>query len=627
MTPFRLKNMPSFWLLIGALVFVSSLASYVYWSYQHTRQDIMREIDTRLLHAAKSVTLLLGEGYHDQLAVLDSTDYEQASNKLSTLAKTLEVEYLYAMYYEAPNVHFSASSFTEYDHKTGRISRFKDIYQEATTANVKAFSSTTPIFEISEDQWGKFKSVFVPHISPKGQIYITGADITIADLEQKLAQSARQAGFTASFFFFIAALVGFLYFVTYRRTLQYDPSSGYPNRTALMRALQQRQFQHVTVAVVWVKDLEDIIGFYGLSVAEQVMLKLMDHFATRAEPNSVFRLATGKCAILVAQQHEANLLEILRQFPAYSPIISNPHVCVRLHIGVATGNANMVLENAYIACRQAKQQGEFLRVYCEDSMATRLDHKNHLILTNSLHRAIESQHVQPFFEPRCDSEKQQVQQIACNARIFNEFGQLLVAKNLDPILNNSGLISQLDQLLLRLCMERFRKLNLDWSMAISLNAVLDPHFIELMHAELRRYPVPQRIQIELQEQDLLSHFSALASFISQLKSKGVKVMICNVSSGLMAVTRVSRLKIDAISLAPQITDNIADNSAVLEFVQHMAIQCNKAGIILVATNVRNDIQFNLLTQAGVKWVQGPYVGATSPHLPINLAEQHYEARA
>ncbi|WP_462150652.1 EAL domain-containing protein [Pseudoalteromonas xiamenensis] len=627
MKTLKLKNIPNLWLIVGAILFISSLVAYVYISYQTTREEIMSEVDARLLHAARTVPLILGRDYHDKLNQLTDEDYQAASNKLSELAKALDMTYVYTMIYDPPSVRFTASSFTEYDHKIGRISRFKETYAEATAVNVQAFSSTTPLFEVAHDRWGSFKSVFVPYIAPSGQAYIAGADIALADLEAQLQQSARQAILTASFFFFIAALVGFLYFVTYRRTLEYDPSTGFPARVALMTKLRRKQHLHWSLAVIWVKDLEDIIGFYGIKVAEDVMQKLMDFFASRTAPHSVFRLATGKCAILFEEGDESQLVDLIRSFPVYSPIISNPHVCIHLHAGIATGNAQMVLENAYVACRQAKQQGELLRVYSYENLSGHLDHKNHLLLTNSIHRAIQSQHIQPFYEPRCEPHSNLINQIACTARIFNEFGQLLVAQRLDPILFNSGLSSQLCQILLKRCIERFRKESVHWSIVVPFSAMCDPHFLDLLKGELRRYPTPHRITFEVDEQDLLSNYSVVAAFITQVKAKGVKVLINHVSSGLITVTRVIRLDIDAIMLAPHITEHVCDDCHVAEYVHHMAVQCDVAKVKLCAMDVESAEQYDKLVELGVHSLQGRFVGASSPQVPQQLLKHPRQASA
>ncbi|CCQ12646.1 putative orphan protein; putative EAL domain [Pseudoalteromonas luteoviolacea B = ATCC 29581] len=623
--PFKYK--PHIWLLIGLSLFISCLTGFVYHSYHKERNVIMTQIDERLLQAARSVPLIINANYHENLVNISEKEKIEVSQKLTKLAQTLKVTYVYTMVFEPPYVRLSASSFTEDDRKNGTLSEFNEIYLEATPANINAFSSTSPTFEISQDKWGKFKSVFVPFLTSNGQVYLAGADIAIEDLEAQLEKSTEHAAMTASFFFFLALLVSLLYFYVYVRNLEYDLSTNYPNRAALLKRLLSKQHLHWTVAVIWVKDLEDIIGFYGLEVAERVMENLLNYFNSRCSSGYVYRIATGKCALLLPNCNEAQSIDLIRSFPIYSPVINNPHVCIHLHAGIASGNAQMVLENAYVACRQAKQQNELLRVYSHENVSGKLDHKNHLALTNSIHKAIQSKHIQPYFEPRHLAHSGQITQLACSARIFNEFGQLLVAERIDPILLNSGLASQLAQIVLNLCMNRFRKETISWSMAVPYVAMHDPHFLDLLNDELRRYPTPQRITLEIDEQDLLRNYSVVAAFISQMKAKAVRIMIHNVSSGIITLTRVIRLDIDAILLAAPIATHVCTDEHVAHYVEHMAVQCQKANVKLGAKHVGSAEQFDKLCALGVNWLQGPFVGPASPQIPEPLLKFTHQPRA
>jgi EAL domain-containing protein (putative c-di-GMP-specific phosphodiesterase class I) len=164
-------------------------------------------------------------------------------------------------------------------------------------------------------------------------------------------------------------------------------------------------------------------------------------------------------------------------------------------------------------------------------------------------------------------------------------------------------------------------------MAVPVSAMCDPHFTELLNNELRRYPTPQRITFEIDEQDLISHYSHVAAFIAQVKSKGVKVMVNNVSSGLITVTRVIRLDVDAILLAPQITEQVCNDIHVAQYIAHMALQCSAANVSLAVCNVEDEQQYDKLIELGVHLLQGRFVGSASPHVSEYLTKLANQARA
>ena len=147
-------------------------------------------------------------------------------------------------------VLFSSSSYTQDDQNNGKVTQFLDLYPEATDANISAFYSTEPVFEISSDQWGHFKTIFIPYVDPiNGNTYLTGADITIYDLNEKLKESVSKAAAMASFFFFIAILVAAIYIYLLKRSLATDSSTGFSNHIALEYFIKKSNAHHMQLAL------------------------------------------------------------------------------------------------------------------------------------------------------------------------------------------------------------------------------------------------------------------------------------------------------------------------------------------------------------------------------------------
>ena len=291
------------WLVAGFALFLVSLVVYIYYTYQTTRAEIMESVDARLLNAAATVKHILGDDYlntMNQNGQINFIDYEVKSRQLSEFAQALDVEYVYAMILKNNRVYFTASSYTQDDMSNGKITQYLDIYPEATDLNISAFYSTEPVFEVSADQWGHFKTIFIPFVDDKtGKTYLTGADITILDLNQKLSESVSKAAAMASFFFFIAILVAAIYVYLLKRSLATDSSTGFENHIALEYLLKKSNSHHMQLAVVWVNEIEDINSFYGTEIGDKVMKNLLTHFKSRCSANChLYRLATNKLVLL-----------------------------------------------------------------------------------------------------------------------------------------------------------------------------------------------------------------------------------------------------------------------------------------------------------------------------------------
>ncbi|WP_238937556.1 bifunctional diguanylate cyclase/phosphodiesterase [Pseudoalteromonas sp. S16_S37] len=616
------------WSLIGFSLFISSLAGYVVYTYQSTRTAIMAEIDEQLLRAAKSTQLLVGDDYHDRLNAITPEEFQHKSVQLTALAKAIDVEYVYTMVYQPPHVHFTASSYTKADIKHNKLTQFLDHYKEATTINKTAFQSTEPVFEVSRDKWGHFKSIFVPYISSNGTAYIAGADMTISQVDTLLQESVAKATLTASFFFFIAVLVAIFYIALYRRSMSTDPRTGFANRVALEQDLSKKQSQHLSLAIISIDELEDIISFYGTHVGDRVLKKVMEYFKPITSPHRVYRLATSKLVIMSdIKDGEAYLSRIIADFPKSSPVLTKPHLYIQLHAGIATGNKSLLLENASIACRQAKQGNQSICMFSVDSQDARLKQKNHLAIANILQDAFADNRVATYFTPRVDPKTQQVVQHGCSARIVTEQGAILKTESFSEVVRQSRLQSQLTRNILTQCIDRFRKSGTAWSIKLSYHDATDPQLLDFIDQELRRYPQPRLITFELDEKDVLEHFNAMAVCINVLKSKGVKVLINAVSSGLLTVSRVMKLNIDMILLDESNTTHIADDEQVFDFIKHIAKLCHDKDIMLLVAGVESEEQYNQLSKAGVDLVEGRHIATAAPHLCTKLRQLSNQARA
>ena len=253
------------WIVAGFSLFLISLLTYVYYTYQTTRAEIMQSVDNRLLNAATSVKHILGENYLSAVNQGDNISfsyYQNKSKQLSEFAQALDIAYVYSMILKDGKVLFSSSSYTQDDQNNGKVTQFLDLYPEATDANISAFYSTEPVFEISSDQWGHFKTIFIPYVDPiNGNTYLTGADITIYNLNEQLKESVSKAAAMASFFFFIAILVAAIYIYLLKRSLATDSSTGFSNHIALEYFIKKSNAHHMQLAVIWVNEIEDINSF------------------------------------------------------------------------------------------------------------------------------------------------------------------------------------------------------------------------------------------------------------------------------------------------------------------------------------------------------------------------------
>ena len=616
-------RLPSAWLLLASVVFIAALSTYVVASYYETRSDIMARIDAQLIDAAQSANVIVGQQYHQQSDSVSREQFQKKSQELTQLAKALGVEYVYTMELKPPHVHFTASSFTAKDIRLNRLTQYHDIYSEASVTLKSAFHSTEPVFEVAQDQWGHFKSVFIPFVLPDGSTYIAGADITIHDLESRLHASVVAAAIDASFFLVLFLVVMSLYFIYYRKTLTTDSRTGFGNRIALQQALKNSKSPHLCLSVVWVKELEDIMSFYGTEVGDNIMAKVMHYFAEFTQPFAVYRVTTSKLALLTSVENgERFLANLSESFPSTKPIYEAPHLYVNLYAGVAKGNCALLLENAFLALRQAQQQNLSVCYFDTQRQLNPQQQVENLRLTRLLQHACESDRIIPFYTARRASFDQNNLQYFCTARVLNEHGAIIDINEFYPVIQQPKLHGQITMKLLELCFTRFRKSNHAWALTLSHSEAADPEYFDFLCQLLRRYPQPQLITFEFDESDVLKNFSDMSLIMQSLKTKGAQVAVSGVNSGFLTVSRLLKLPLDAICLDEGSCELLTEDPTLQSSIADLAKHCNAKRITLTVTGVNSSKQAEVLIALGVTRLQGDWVAKPSGHINIDTNAVH-----
>ncbi|GAA58629.1 hypothetical protein P20652_0486 [Pseudoalteromonas sp. BSi20652] len=608
------------WLMAGFTLFFVSLLTYVYYTYQTTRADIMQSIDNRLLNAATSVKHILGEEYLSDVNKGESINfatYHNKSKQLSEFAQALDIAYVYSMILKDGKVFFSSSSYTQDDQNNGKVTQFLDLYPEATDANLSAFYSTEPVFEISSDQWGHFKTIFIPYVDPiSGSTYLTGADITIYNLNEQLKESVSTAAAMASFFFFIAILVAAIYVYLLKRSLATDSSTGFANHIALEYFLKKNNAHHMQLAVIWINEIEDINSFYGTEVGDKVMKNLLMYFKNRSSIRChIYRLATNKLVLLAPKEipyDEFN--DLIETYNFNTPLLTDPFIYITLCAGIASGNKSLLLENAHIAALQAKQGRHTVVNYSKALHDVKVQYQYNVEMAKEVREAFDNNRIVPYFQPIFDIDTNQIVQYECLARMLTSTGEILKPDAFLNVITRSRMDGLLTRTIFSQCISRFRKTNVCWSLNITAQDMLDPNLSEYIADELKRYPQPSNITLELLETQAIANFSEVKAFIAKVKTRGVKVVIDDFGSGYSNISNVLKLEVDGIKLDGALIKQIVNDKDIYLFIEHIASFANQLGLQLIAESVENATIVTALKKADVTLMQGNYFAHPAPYV-------------
>ena len=190
---FRLKT--QLLLLLAALNLVAAVA-YSAVLYEVDRAAIMAGIDGRLTTAVLAVNEIVPDQYHARIIGPDSIprdEYRRLQYRLSRFAKRSDLVYVYTYMKFGDEIRTVSTSATDREIERRQEVPFFALYDSAPAALLNSFDDGKPRFEEYQDEFGRFRSLYLPVRGVDTRMYVVGADVDLAMVRQLLAGALRTA--------------------------------------------------------------------------------------------------------------------------------------------------------------------------------------------------------------------------------------------------------------------------------------------------------------------------------------------------------------------------------------------------------------------------------------------------
>ncbi|GEM_PF-2578008 len=211
--------------LLLAMMVMNAITTigFTFYIYEQQRQTVLREIDDRLFVAAESVRLF-SDDFHaalDQPETISPQHYRLLLDRLSQFATAAQLDYLYTVIKRDGRVQFTLSSYTAEEFARGELNVLFDPYDDASAGLHSALETHRLQHDQYRDEWGEFRSVFVPARASDGTEYVIGADLSLAGIEEALYLLLRDCMLIAVAVFSLGTLLAIMVIRSIRRITRY----------------------------------------------------------------------------------------------------------------------------------------------------------------------------------------------------------------------------------------------------------------------------------------------------------------------------------------------------------------------------------------------------------------------
>jgi len=637
-----------------ALIFLILLLFGVgYYRFNEEKNHTNNTINTTLLHTAKIAYYVIGDTFHDQILKTPPSKIEdmRTIKRLSLLAKDEDVEYIYSLILDKKGqLHFTSSSATEAELATNtKLTHYFDIYPP-NAHMIKALKTNQIVWDINEatDEWGTFRSVFVPHTTPSGIRYIIGVDIKTGTIQNHFNTVALRSVFVSFILVFGLLPFFFIYRSSKKETEDLlreevlaattnlrklnerlrgkveekseqllsqnitDSLTGLPNRTRLKSDMEQKKFS--SLAILNLHNFQEINDFFGITIGDDI-LKQMAIWLQALHGGTVYRLGGDEFVIVVEEERSRKEVErlcheFIRNLANKNFYVNGEKVTLDVTVGIDDTSA-VSLAHADIALHQAKENGNHFEFYSEVK-AREEQYQFNISMTKMVREALTTQRIICHYQPIVSIQSGKTEKYETLVRMIDSNGIIIPPSDFLKVAQKTRLYPQITRTVIEHACSAFRERSEEFSVNLSIRDILNPDTIQFIEKTIIETATAERIVFEILESEGIEDFDVAAKFIQKMKRLGAKIAIDDYGTGYSSIENILKLDIDYIKIDGFLIRNIASNPKHAIIVESIANFSSKLGMKTIAEFVSCEETFAKIQSIGITYSQGYYTGKPAP---------------
>lgn len=628
--------------------FIATLILFGYYHFDREKKIINQNINASLQRAVESAQVVIGDNYHTKVLTIAPTSVEDADTikTLTALAHAQGVEYIYSLVMDNKGqLRFTSSSARNHELATGKnLTRFFDGYPKNPDM-IKALRKNQMVWDLKEeaDQWGTFRSVYIPGTTSSGDRYIIGADIEVGSI-QRLSNAAAFKAVATSLIIFLGALPLLL---IYRNALQNianllrerviiatdelrevneiletkveektkqlisqsfeDTLTGLPNRHRLQYDMDRTRYNALIILNMY--NFREINDFFGFSAGDD-LLRQMGHWLSTLDLYP-YRLSGDEFAVLVDEELSEKELELLclkllNRLHDYPFRVGAESISLNVTIGIDPG-PEISLAHADIALHQAKENSQHIAFYNRDFHVEE-QYEANIALTSTIHSALVAGRIICLYQPIVSNQSGRIEKYETLVRMIDESAHIIPPLDFLQTAKKTRLYPQITRTVVEQACNAFKDRNEEFSVNLSIRDILDQSTVRFIEETIVATDTAHRIVFEILESEGIDNFDAVIKFVLHMKSLGAKIAIDDYGTGYSSLENILRLNVDYIKIDGSLIRHINIDPKYAVVVQHIADLAANLGMKTIAEFVSSEELFQHAKLIGITYSQGYYTG-------------------
>ena len=214
--------------------------------------------------------------------------------------------------------------------------------------------------------------------------------------------------------------------------------------------------------------------------------------------------------------------------------------------------------------------------------------------------------VVPYFQPIMDLRNNAVWRYECLARLVTLEQHAFLPSEFLSLVGRQQSFALLTETIFNRSARYFRDINMAWNINVSLADISDPQIHAFLASQMRDYPNPERVAIEITANNALSDKEAFAHFASLCADLKISLFVDHFSEQIAHAETILNLPVSGIKVSASLLEQLPECNETLNFVARLNQQAQQRGIELIAEHIENEQALSAVREAGINYAQGFY---------------------
>ncbi len=401
----------------------------------------------------------------------------------------------------------------------------------------------------------------------------------------------------------------------------HDALTGLPNRRRMIQALDDavRVRTHGEVVAVLMFDvdgLRDVNDSLGHAAGDRLVAEVATRLRAIAPPAALVGRVGGDEFVVMLRTASADsavaLAASLRSRLQDPMTIGTLTLDVDAAVGISLhpdhgSDPAMLLQRADVATHSAKSSANGVQLF-DPALESRSVRR--LGLAGDLRRALDSDDLEVYFQPKVSLRDRRLVGVECLARWEHPTHGTVAPEDFVAVAEHTGQLGRLTEFVLREGLRRARQ----WvdagrplSVAVNLSprTLHDADFADRVDELLRAYGVAaDRLTLEITEDGVVEGIDRHLPTLHRLYDLGVRMAVDDFGTGYSSLSYLRRLPVHEVKVDRSFVQGMATDPGDFAIVRAVVDISRHFGLTVVAEGVESELTLGLLDEIGCDIGQG-----------------------